>query len=64
MANGDIGFRLHAVDPCGARRGEFTTRHGTVQTPAFMPVGTAGFVRSTTPRDIAETGAQVLLANT
>lgn len=61
---GDICFRLHAVDPCGARRGEFTTCHGTVQTPAFMPVGTAGFVRSTTPRDIAETGAQVLLANT
>ncbi|MCF7798149.1 MAG: tRNA guanosine(34) transglycosylase Tgt [Lentisphaeria bacterium] len=57
-------FKLHAVDRSGARRGEFTTAHGTVQTPTFMPVGTAGFIRSTTPRDIAETGAQVILANT
>ncbi len=60
----DIQFQLLAVDPCGARRAEFTTAHGTVQTPAFMPVGTAGFVRSTMPRDVADTGAQVVLANT
>jgi queuine tRNA-ribosyltransferase len=59
----DIRFRLHATDSL-ARCGQFTTRHGAVQTPAFMPVGTAGFVRSITPRDIAETGAQVILANT
>lgn len=64
MARKDIQFKLHAVDRSGARRGEFTTAHGTVQTPTFMPVGTAGFIRSTTPRDIAETGAQVILANT
>jgi queuine tRNA-ribosyltransferase len=60
----DIQFRLHTIDPCGARRAEFTTDHGTVHTPAFMPVGTAGFVRSTMPKDVAETGAQVVLANT
>lgn len=60
----DIQFQLHTVDPCGARRAQFTTFRGTVQTPAFMPVGTAGFVRSTMPRDVAETGAQVVLANT
>ncbi len=60
----DIQFHLHAIDPCGARRAQFTTSHGTVQTPAFMPVGTAGFVRSTMPKDVAETGAQVVLANT
>jgi len=60
----DIQFRLQTVDPCGARLAEFTTGHGTVQTPAFMPVGTAGFVRSTMPKDVAETGAQVVLANT
>ena len=59
----DIRFRLHATDG-KARRGEFTTSHGTVQTPAFMPVGTAGFVRSISPREITETGAQVILANT
>ncbi|MBF0235613.1 MAG: tRNA guanosine(34) transglycosylase Tgt [Desulfamplus sp.] len=57
-------FELHTTDPSGARRGCFTTEHGTVQTPAFMPVGTAGFVRSTLPRDVEESGAQVLLANT
>ncbi len=60
----DIQFQLHTVDPCGARRATFTTAHGIVQTPAFMPVGTAGFVRSTMPRDVADTGAQVVLANT
>jgi len=63
MPVNDIQFQLHTIDPCGARRAEFTTSHGTVQTPAFMPVGTAGFVRSTMPRDVAETGAQVVLAN-
>ncbi|MFH1976583.1 MAG: tRNA guanosine(34) transglycosylase Tgt [Pseudomonadota bacterium] len=64
MNSKDIGFNLIAVDSCGARRGEFTTAHGKVQTPAFMPVGTAGFVRSTTPRDVAETDSEVILANT
>ncbi|RPH48030.1 MAG: tRNA guanosine(34) transglycosylase Tgt [Desulfobacteraceae bacterium] len=64
MNSKDIGFNLLAVDSCGARKGEFTTAHGKVQTPAFMPVGTAGFVRSTTPRDVAETDSEVILANT
>ena len=60
----DIQFKLQTIDPCGARRAEFTTAHGTVQTPAFMPVGTAGFIRAITPRDVAQTGAEVILANT
>ncbi|TWI75384.1 tRNA-guanine transglycosylase [Desulfobotulus alkaliphilus] len=64
MAQRDIQFRLLAKDRSGARRGAFTTHHGTVQTPAFMPVGTAGYVHSTPARDVAETGAEVLLANT
>lgn len=64
MAQKDIQFRLMAKDKSGARRGCFTTHHGTVQTPAFMPVGTAGYVHSTPTRDVAESGAQVLLANT
>jgi queuine tRNA-ribosyltransferase len=64
MKSKDIGFKLIAADSCGARRGEFTTAHGKVQTPAFMPVGTAGFVRSITPRDVSETGSEVILANT
>ncbi|MBU0994945.1 MAG: tRNA guanosine(34) transglycosylase Tgt [Proteobacteria bacterium] len=58
-----MSFRIINVDG-KARHGEFITTHGVVKTPAFMPVGTAGFVRSTTPRDIKETGTEVLLANT
>ena len=59
----DIGYKLITRDG-GARRGEFTTAHGTVQTPAFMVVGTEGFFRSTMPRDIEGTGTQIALANT
>ncbi len=64
MARKNIGFKLKNMDSTGARRGQFTTAHGTVQTPAFMVVGTAGYVRSTLARDVAETGTQVVLANT
>ncbi len=60
----DIQFKLLSNPGQVPRRGQFTTAHGTVETPAFMPVGTAGFVHSTTTRDVAESGAQVLLANT
>jgi len=60
----DIKFKLLRTDPSGARRGHFFTEHGKVETPTFMPVGTAGFVRSTPMRDVAETGAQVVLGNT
>jgi queuine tRNA-ribosyltransferase len=60
-----IGFRLHATHgACNARRAEFTTAHGKVQTPTFMVVGTAGFVRCATPLQVADTGTEVLLANT
>jgi queuine tRNA-ribosyltransferase len=47
-----------------ARRGELTTAHGVVQTPAFMPVGTRGAVKSVTQRDVEDLGAEILLANT
>ena len=59
----DIGFELVRTDPSGARRARFRTAHGEVDTPAFMPVGTQGAVKSVLPRDIAEMGAQVVLAN-
>jgi len=50
---------------CGkARRGELTTPHGAVQTPAFMPVGTAGTVKGITPDQLAAAGAEMILANT
>ena len=56
-------FELTARDG-GARRGRLLTPHGAVETPAFMPVGTAGAVKAVTPRDLAEAGAEVVLANT
>lgn len=40
------------------------TAHGNVETPVFMPVGTAGAVKGTTPRQLKETGASMILANT
>ena len=47
-----------------ARRGELTTAHGTVQTPAFMPVGTVGTVKAMLTDSVRETGAEIILGNT
>lgn len=47
-----------------ARRGSLTLAHGTVETPTFMPVGTAATVKTLTPRDLREIGAQIILSNT
>jgi queuine tRNA-ribosyltransferase len=47
-----------------ARRGTFTTPHGRVETPAFMPVGTRGSVTGLTPDDLRSLGARIILANT
>jgi queuine tRNA-ribosyltransferase len=47
-----------------ARRGVLTTAHGAIDTPAFMPVGTAGTVKAMLPDSVAETGAQIILGNT
>lgn len=47
-----------------ARRGRLVFERGTVETPAFMPVGTYGTVKGMTPEEVAETGAQILLGNT
>ncbi len=61
------GFRfelLHIDSQCGARLGRLTTPRGTVDLPAFMPVGTLGTVKGLTPQMVAETGAQMILANT
>ena len=48
----------------GARLGRIGTAHGAVETPAFMPVGTAATVKGMRSADIAATGAQIVLANT
>jgi queuine tRNA-ribosyltransferase len=58
-------FELHTTDPsCAARRGTFTTPHGPVQTPAFMPVGTQGTVKGVTLDQLRATGAEMILGNT
>jgi queuine tRNA-ribosyltransferase len=56
-------FQLLATDGA-ARRGRLSTPHGDVETPAFMPVGTLGTVKSLTPADLREAGAQIVLGNT
>ncbi len=47
-----------------ARTGRLHTAHGTIDTPAFMPVGTAATVKAMTPEALAATGARILLGNT
>lgn len=56
-------FDLLATDGA-ARRGRLTFERGTVETPAFMPVGTYGSVKAMTPRDVTEIGAEIILGNT
>lgn len=56
-------FTLHG-NSGAARRGTLHLRHGDVQTPAFMPVGTAATVKGLTPDDLHECGAEMILANT
>lgn len=47
-----------------ARRGRVTTPHGTIETPVFMPVGTAATVKAMRPEEIKELGAEIILSNT
>ncbi|MFP4225510.1 MAG: tRNA guanosine(34) transglycosylase Tgt [Desulfobacterales bacterium] len=47
-----------------ARAATFQTRRGTVDTPIFMPVGTAGSVKAVSPEDLVDCGAQIILGNT
>ncbi len=47
-----------------ARRGRITTAHGAINTPAFMPVGTAATVKGMYAQDVAQTGAEIMLCNT
>jgi queuine tRNA-ribosyltransferase len=59
------GFGFQVLSREGdARVGRLDTPHGSIATPAFMPVATYGAVRGITPTELAEVGAQILLANT
>ncbi|MDH3461320.1 MAG: tRNA guanosine(34) transglycosylase Tgt [Burkholderiaceae bacterium] len=57
------GFEVLAVEG-HARRGRLILRHGTVETPVFMPVGTHGTVKAILPASLREMGAQIVLGNT
>jgi queuine tRNA-ribosyltransferase len=57
-------FEILATDRTGARLGRLTTPHGVIDTPAFMPVGTAATVKGQTQQDLENLGVQILLSNT
>src|SRR5438067_3962110 len=59
-------FRFSAIQKDShtqARLGSLTTAHGSVATPAFMPVATQGTVKAMTPRELGEIGTEIVLAN-
>jgi queuine tRNA-ribosyltransferase len=61
----NFSFELHHIDShCRARRAAFSTPHGIVETPAFMPVGTQATVKGLEIEMLRATGAQMILANT
>jgi queuine tRNA-ribosyltransferase len=65
MASSKFGFELvHEDAGSSARTARFSTPHGVIETPAFMPVGTQGTVKGLDPGRLRETGAQMVLANT
>ena len=61
-----LTFTLEGLDPSGnARAGRITTDHGIIETPIFMPVGTAGTVKAITQQDLkTDVDAQIILGNT
>ena len=60
-----VTYELIKTDPrTKARRGRVTTPHGTIETPVFMPVGTAATVKAMRPEQVEETGAEIILSNT
>ena len=55
---------LHVCKQTGARRGRLHTLHGVIETPIFMPVGTQASVKTMSPDELKECGAQIILSNT
>jgi len=60
----NFSFEVLEKDAIGARRGRLTTPHGAVETPVFMPVGTAATVKGLTQEALETLGAKITLANT
>src|SRR5947199_4251240 len=63
MSQAPFSFRLFATDGA-ARVGEIATAHGTVRTPAFMPVGTQAAIKGVHPQTVHADGADIILGNT
>ncbi len=59
-----FSFELLKTDPAGGRLGKLTTPHSIIETPAFMPVGTAATVKGMTQDALDALGARIILANT
>ncbi len=57
-------FEVLQTDPSGARRGRLITPHGVIETPVFMPVGTAAAVKGMTQQALEDLGVEILIANT
>ncbi|WP_303857146.1 tRNA guanosine(34) transglycosylase Tgt [Aminicella lysinilytica] len=64
MTNAVTYELIHRDKKTGARRGVIHTPHGDIQTPVFMPVGTQGAVKAMRPEQVADMGAEIILANT
>ena len=63
MAQKQFTFKVERTDG-EARAGVIETPHGKIETPIFMPVGTQATVKGTTPRDLMDMGASIILGNT
>lgn len=60
-----LNFEVLKTDPrSAARRGRLTTRHGVIETPVFMPVGTQATVKTMSPHEVWDLGARIILSNT
>ncbi len=60
-------FKYEVIKECkqsGARIGRFTTPHGVIETPVFMPVGTLATVKGLSPEEVKDCGSQIMLSNT
>ncbi|MFA5436987.1 MAG: tRNA guanosine(34) transglycosylase Tgt [Candidatus Omnitrophota bacterium] len=55
---------IHSDKNSQARMGKLSTTHGDIETPCFMPVGTHGTIKGLYPKDVKESGAQIILSNT
>ncbi len=60
----NISFDIHARLDSGARAGVIRTKHGAIETPVYMPVGTKATVKAMSPEDLKEAGTQIILGNT